>query len=152
MNRSPSLFLVLCAALAAGTGCLSIKTEHEVKPIKIEMDVNLNLKVDKEIDRDLAEEQRKPPRHLDEIKAMLDRKDVGVDAHGYLVVRGKVSDEERDILDDVNASRRVRMREIAEKTGATRSAVELRRAEKMLERLPAGSLYEKADGTWTAKE
>ncbi len=152
MNHTPALSLALCAALAAGTGCLSIKTEHEVKPIKIEMDVNLNLKVDKELDKAFADEQRKPPAHFEKIKAMIDRKDVGMDSKGYLAVRGTVSDEEREILDNSNAARRVKMREIAEKTGATRSAVELRRAEKMLERLPAGSLYEKADGTWSAKE
>lgn len=28
-------------------GCLSVKTEHEVKPIHITMDVNLNVRVDK---------------------------------------------------------------------------------------------------------
>jgi hypothetical protein len=40
----------LWAVLAlAGGGCLSIKSEHEVKPIHITMDINL--KVDRELDR-----------------------------------------------------------------------------------------------------
>lgn len=38
------------AALAlAGSGCLSLKSQHEVKPIHITMDINL--KVDRELDR-----------------------------------------------------------------------------------------------------
>ena len=28
-------------------GCISVKTQHEVKPIHITMDVNLNVRVDK---------------------------------------------------------------------------------------------------------
>jgi len=43
------LMAVLLVASASGvTGCLSIKTEHEVKPIHITMDVNL--KVQKELE------------------------------------------------------------------------------------------------------
>ena len=38
--------LVLLSGL--GSGCLSMKTEHEVKPIHITMDINL--KVDRQID------------------------------------------------------------------------------------------------------
>ncbi len=43
-----------CLLLAwAGTGCLSMKSEHEVKPIHITMDINL--KVDRELDRYFGE-------------------------------------------------------------------------------------------------
>ncbi len=47
-RQSSGRFLLLAVAwgLAAG-GCLSIKTEHEIKPIHITMDVNL--KVQKEL-------------------------------------------------------------------------------------------------------
>lgn len=38
------LLILLTAALS---GCISVKTEHEVKPIHITMDVNLNVRVDK---------------------------------------------------------------------------------------------------------
>ena len=41
-----------CLALllgAMGSGCFSVKTEHEVKPIHITMDINL--KVDRELDQ-----------------------------------------------------------------------------------------------------
>ena len=43
MAREFYLCLTVVAAVAAGTGCLSVKTEHEVKPIQITMDVNLKL-------------------------------------------------------------------------------------------------------------
>jgi hypothetical protein len=44
MNRA---VLFLLPLVFATSGCLTIKTEHEVKPIHITMDVNLNVKVDK---------------------------------------------------------------------------------------------------------
>jgi hypothetical protein len=40
------LLLLLPLPFLCG-GCLTLKTEHEVKPIHITMDVNLNVKVDK---------------------------------------------------------------------------------------------------------
>lgn len=43
------LMIVLFASAVSGTiGCFSIKTEHEIKPIHITMDVNL--KVQKELE------------------------------------------------------------------------------------------------------
>ncbi len=41
----PACLLVLLSVMLGG--CISVKTEHEVKPIHITMDVNLNVKVDK---------------------------------------------------------------------------------------------------------
>ncbi len=40
--------LLLVSAASVAGGCLSIKTEHEIKPIHITMDVNL--KVQKELE------------------------------------------------------------------------------------------------------
>lgn len=40
--------VVLVSAASGVAGCLSIKTEHEIKPIHITMDVNL--KVQKELE------------------------------------------------------------------------------------------------------
>jgi hypothetical protein len=42
-----AFFLLLVPLLFGLGGCLSVKTQHEVKPIHITMDVNLNVKVDK---------------------------------------------------------------------------------------------------------
>ena len=41
--------LLVSLTVALG-GCLSVKTEHEVKPIHITMDVNLNVKVEKALE------------------------------------------------------------------------------------------------------
>ena len=146
---SPSLLPALLVLSGACAGCLAIKTEHEVKPIQITMDVNL--KVDKELDKEIEKEKKEPPRHMAELKAMGDRGAVGMDNRGYLVARGDLSDDERDIVEDMNAKRRVRIGEIAESTGAKRADVERMRAEKMVEHLPAGAWYQDAAGAWKRK-
>ena len=141
--------LLLSVLALSGAGCLAIKTEHEVKPIQITMDVNL--KVDRELDKEIAKEKKEPPKHMAEIKAMSDRGAVGMDNRGYLVARGDLSDDERDIVEDMNAKRRVRIGEIAESTGAKRADVERMRAEKMVEHLPVGAWYQDASGAWRRK-
>ena len=143
------LLLAVLALSGPVAGCLAIKTEHEVKPIQITMDVNL--KVDKELEKEIEQEKKAPPKHMAEIKAMGDRGAVGMDNRGYLAVRGELSDDEREIVEDANAKRRVRMGEIAEQTGAKRADVEKMRAEKMLEHLPAGAWYQDASGNWKRK-
>ena len=104
MNRLPPALL---AALAlAGAGCISVKTEHEVKPIKISMDVNL--KVDKALDSAIESEQRKPPAHFAEIKAMVESGKVGFDRNGSLAPRLELTQEESDILEEATAARTTR--------------------------------------------
>lgn len=46
--RRGVISLLLLATGAGAVGCLSIKTQHEIKPIHITMDVNL--KVQKELE------------------------------------------------------------------------------------------------------
>ena len=76
----------LALALLAASGCIQVKTESEIKPIHITMDVNL--KVDKELDRQFSDEQRaKPQGDFKEIKAMLDRQAAGVTAQAMLEAR-----------------------------------------------------------------
>ena len=147
---SAPILLSVLALSGAGAGCLAIKTEHEVKPIQITMDVNL--KVDKELEKEIEQEKKAPPKHMAELKAMSDRGAVGMDNRGYLAVRGELSDDERESVEDANAKRRVRMGEIAEQTGAKRVDVEKMRAEKMLEHLPAGAWYQDAAGAWKQKK
>jgi len=48
MRRVVVAVLFGVASASVGGGCLSIKTEHEIKPIHITMDVNL--KVQKELE------------------------------------------------------------------------------------------------------
>ena len=151
MKTSPALLLLSVLALSgACAGCLAIKTEHEVKPIQITMDVNL--KVDKELDKEIEKEKKEPPKHFEQLKALGDRGAVGMDNRGYLVARGELTDDERDLVEDVNAKRRIRMGEIAEQTGAKRADVERMRAEKMVEHLSAGAWYQDASGAWQQKK
>jgi hypothetical protein len=45
MKRALLVLLLPLASMLSG--CLTLKTQHEVKPIHITMDVNLNVKVEK---------------------------------------------------------------------------------------------------------
>lgn len=146
---SPLLLLSALALSGPVSGCLAIKTEHEVKPIQITMDVNL--KVDKELEKEIEQEKKAPPKHMAEIRAMGERGAIGMDNRGYIVARGELSEDERDIVEDANAKRRIRLGEIAESTGAKRADVERMRAEKMVEHLPAGAWYQDAAGAWKRK-
>lgn len=48
MRTNVMMALLACTVVGLAPGCLSIKTEHEIKPIHITMDVNL--KVQKELE------------------------------------------------------------------------------------------------------
>ena len=147
MNRLPPALL---AALAlAGAGCISVKTEHEVKPISIAMTVKVQ--VDKAIEQSFAEEESKPPKYMAESRALIDRGAVGVNRRGYLEARSDLTAEEERIVAVVNANRTERLAEIAESSGASLSEVERLRAAKLAERLPAGVWIQAEDGSWSRK-
>ena len=140
----PALLAALCA------GCLAIKTEHEVKPIKISMDVNL--KVDKALDDTIESDQKKPPAHFAEIKAMVESGKVGFDRNGSLAPRLELTQEESDILEEATAARTTRLSEIAKETGSTLSAVRKSHGEKMLARMPAGTWFQDESGAWAQQK
>lgn len=48
LRRKVMAALLCVAAASAFSGCISVKTQHEIKPIHITMDVNL--KVQKELE------------------------------------------------------------------------------------------------------
>ena len=48
VKRISLLFIIAFTSLTVNFGCLAVKTEHEIKPIHITMDINL--KIDKELD------------------------------------------------------------------------------------------------------
>ena len=148
---SPTLLAALAALplLSLSTGCLSVKTEHEVKPIHITMDVNL--KVDKEIDQAFGENTRpKPPQRFLDICALLDRHAVGIDNRGYIAPRADLTEDEKLLVDEENAVRRRRFREVAEKSGVSVDSAEKRGAARMRERAPSGKgiLYQDENGAW----
>ena len=147
-------FCIVAAAAAVAavqTGCLSVKTEHEVKPIQITMDVNL--KLDKALEQELANEKKAPSKNFERLKAMYTRGVVGMDNRGYTAIRGDISDEERDIVEDMNAKRRVKIGEMAESTGKKRAEVEKAYAEKVRDNhLAAGEWYQDDAGKWLQKK
>ena len=70
MTTKTCFCIVTAAAAVAAvqTGCLSVKTEHEVKPIQITMDVNL--KLDKALEQELENEKKAPSKNFERLKAM----------------------------------------------------------------------------------
>ena len=147
MNRTLTL-AALAAALASGA-CISVKTESEIKPIHITMDVNL--KVDKELDRAFADESRAQPQgKAAEAKALLDRQVAGLTNRALLTARDGATDDDRITIAETNARNMKRFNEIAQASGVGVDTVQKRYAAKMREHFTAGSgvWYQDDDGAW----
>ena len=94
--------LLVSATLLSATGCFTVKTESEIKPIHITMDVNL--KVDKELDKAFSNENMtKPQGDFKEIKALLDRKVAGINSKALLEARAGATDDDRILIAESNA-------------------------------------------------
>lgn len=144
--------LAYLAIVALAAGCLQVKTESEIKPIHITMDVNL--KVDRELDKAFADESRpKPSGDFAAVKEMLDRKVAGVTNMGLLEVREGATDDDKIRVAESNAKRMKRFEEVARSSGVGLEAVQKRKARKMRENMPAGSgvWYQEDDGAWKQK-
>lgn len=147
MNKTVMLVTV---ALVSLTGCIQLKTESEIKPIHITMDVNL--KVDKAIDKAFADEDMvKPKGDFTVIKGLIDRKVAGVTNKALLEARSGASDDDRITIAEANAKGMRRMSEVAKSSGVTLDAVQKRRVAKVRENLPAGCWYQDDNGTWRQK-
>ena len=134
--KTINILAALAAACAAG--CIQVKTESEIKPIHITMDVNL--KVDKALDKAFEDEsQQKPKGDFAAVKAMLDRQAAGITNRAMLEVRDKATDADHLLVAESNARRLKRFSEVAKSNGVTLEAVQKRHAAKMRERLSAGS-------------
>ena len=150
MNIRPALLIPL--ALVSVVGCISVKTESEIKPIHITMDVNL--KVDKEIDKAFADENMaKPQGRFAEIKGLLDRKVAGVNSKAMLEPRNGASDDDRILIAESNSRRAKRFAEIAKTSGVSIEAVQKRSLTRFAEKVPAGSgvWLQTEDGKWYQK-
>ena len=144
--------LLVSAALLSATGCFTVKTESEIKPIHITMDVNL--KVDKELDKAFADENMKKPQgDFKEIKALLDRKVAGITSKAMLEARDGATDDDRILIAESNARKLKRFNQIAKDSGVALEAVQRRSARKIAEKLPAGSgvWLQSEDGSWSQK-
>ena len=149
MKTTPTL-AILAAVCAAG--CFHVKTESEIKPIHITMDINL--KVDKELDKAFADEnQQKPQGNFAAVKAMLDRQAAGITSRAMLEARDKATDADHLLIAESNARRLKRFSDVAKQNGVSLETVQRRHAAKMRERLPAGSggWYQDDAGKWLQK-
>ena len=144
--------LLVSAALLSAAGCFTVKTESEIKPIHITMDVNL--KVDKELDKAFADENMaKPQGNFKEIKSLLDRKVAGITSKAMLEARDGATDDDKILIAESNAKKLKRFNEIAKSSGTSLEAVQKRSAKKFAEKIPAGSgiWLQSEDGTWSQK-
>lgn len=147
-----SMYALAIAAAFAFCGCFTVKTESEIKPIHITMDVNL--KVDKELDKAFAgESMKKPQGHFVEIKEMLERKAAGINNMAMLEPREGATDDDKILIAETNARNMRRFNEIAQTSGVGVEAVQKRQAKKRRENIPAGSgvWYQDENGTWQQK-
>ena len=144
--------LLVSAALLSVAGCFTVKTESEIKPIHITMDINL--KVDKELDKAFADENMKKPKgNFTEVKALLDRKVAGVTNKAMLEARDGATDDDKITIAESNARKLKRFNEIAKSSGIALETVQKRSAKKFAEKIPAGSgVWRQAeDGSWFQK-
>lgn len=142
--------LVLSFLALTTVGCLSIKTESEIKPIHITMDVNL--KVDKELDQAFADENQQSTRgDFRVMKDLLSRQAAGVTNRAMLEARVGATDDDQIAIVEENAKRLKRFREIAKSSGATLESVQKRQAAKLREKLPAGTWLQSDAGAWAQK-
>ena len=144
--------LLVSAALLSAAGCFTVKTESEIKPIHITMDVNL--KVDKELDKAFADENMaKPKGDFAEVKALLDRKVAGINSKALLEARDGATDDDKILIAESNAKKMKRFNQIAKDSGVALEAVQKRSAKKLAEKIPSGSgvWLQSEDGTWFQK-
>ena len=144
--------LLVSAALLSAPGCFTVKTESEIKPIHITMDVNL--KVDKELDKAFADENMaKPKGDFKDVKAILDRKVAGFTNKAMLKAREGATDDDRILIAESNAKKLKRFNQIAKDSGVALEAVQRRSAKKLAEKIPAGSgvWLQSENGTWSQK-
>ena len=144
--------LLVSATLLSAAGCFTVKTESEIKPIHLTMDVNL--KVDKELDKAFADENMKKPQgDFKEIKALLDRKVAGIDSKALLEAREGATDDDKILIAEANARKLKRFNQIAKDSGVALEAVQKRSARKIAEKIPAqsGVWLQAEDGTWFQK-
>ena len=145
------IVLAATAAISIAGGCIQVKTESEIKPIHITMDVNL--KVDKDLDKAFADEdQQKPKGDFKAVKEMVDRQAAGFTNRAMLEERSGATDDDRILIAEENAKRMKRFNEIAKSNGTPLETVQKRYAAKIREKIPAGSWYQDDAGKWQQKK
>lgn len=144
------MMIAAAAAICAG-GCIQLKTESEIKPIHITMDINL--KVDKELDKAFADENTKTPQGGFRIaKGLVDRGAAGISNRAMLEARPGATDEDKLAIAEENARRLKRFGEVAKSNGVSVETVQKRQTLKIRERIPSGAWYQDDLGAWLQKK
>lgn len=150
-------------------GCTpTIKTENEVTIKPVQIDLNVNLKVDNELSQALSSDnkpelkadakssdvrERRRARR-DQIKTFKLAQLIGENNRGLLEVRseiGKVADQVQKVIEAENRDRQQVFELIAKKQNSTAEFVGQRWAARMAERAPAGVWIQSASGEWQLK-
>lgn len=142
--------LIAACSMLAAVGCISVKTESEIKPIHIVMDINL--KVDKDLDKAFADEDKPSGGGAFAVsRDLVSRHVAGFTNKAMLAERDGATDEDRIVIAEENAKRLRRFTEIAKSSGVAVENVQKRRVTKLREKLPAGAWYQDDDGEWRTK-
>lgn len=143
------LFTAVSALVCAG--CLSVKTEHEIKPIEIHATVDLNLKVDRQLDEAVG--QSGASERFKAIKALLESGKIGLDSKSMMVPRAAITSDEMETVAAANAKFKERLAKIVSENGANPAEVAARGREKMIagDFFPKGAWYQEQGGEWRQK-
>lgn len=133
------------------TGCIRVKTESEIKPIHITMDVNV--KVDQGLEKAFGEEDKRPQSgNFKEVKDMVDRGAAGFTNLALLEAREGATDDEKILIAETNGRFMKRYEQIATESGVSVEAVQKRRARQTADRVPAGTWLQDEEGKWYQKK
>ena len=144
------VMIAAAAAMCAG-GCIQLKTESEIKPIHITMDVNL--KVDKDLDKAFADESTRSAKGDPRIaRGLIERKVAGFTNLAMLEARPGATDDDKLAIAEENARRLKRFGEVAKSNKTSIESVQKRRVLKIREMIPAGAWYQDDSGAWLQKK
>lgn len=146
-----TIAITAASAAICMAGCIQVKTESEIKPIHITMDVNL--KIDKDLDNAFADEnQQKAKGNFKAIREILERKAAGITNRALLAERDNATDDDRILIAEDNAKRMKRFKEIAKENNTTIEVVQKRYAAKMRAKIPVGVWLQDNSGKWYEKD
>ena len=151
--------LILGLVAMALPGCLDVKVE----PIHVTADVNLNVKVDKDIDNSFTQTKTANgilPQDLHDrflqrhpaLDALRQSGVVGENNQGFVELRGVADDKTVQLVKAENDDRTKAFAIIAQKDGTAPDEVGRERAKKIADKAKPGVWLQAVDGTWSQKQ
>lgn len=157
------------AAVTLFVGCTpTIRTQNEVTINPIQMTLDVNLRVDKELNKELAStpgeikadpnsddvrERRRARR--EKILAWKNAELIGESNTGLLEARtenGKLSDTVQQMVDAENVDRNLVFERVAARENLPVESIARRMAGRMADRTPSGSWVQDSTGNWSIKQ